>query len=216
MQLRTVSEKEIKQANFIMDLVCDKKNISREQLQIITRKREIVYARQLCHTLMVKNIPNLTLAEIGTLCGGKDHATVWHAKKTINNEIDTNKIIKEDIEYLQEIINKKLNKIDVMLSKLKLSDPRADETGIGFRVLIKDGMDCMCPKTSLPIEPGTGFQKVKFIHPPCQNKCPFMTLDERKGGGDNQKVYFGVVLSCMETPRFYPLENNPEDLIDKI
>lgn len=53
------------------------------------RKREIVTARQLSMAL-AKTFTSHSLAKIGEEIGGKDHATVLHACKTINNLVDTN------------------------------------------------------------------------------------------------------------------------------
>jgi chromosomal replication initiator protein len=64
-----------------------------------TRKREIVQARQLFHYFM-KNGTNLSLAKIGELTGGHDHATVLHSNKTISNLLENNKDI---IDYHDRI-----------------------------------------------------------------------------------------------------------------
>jgi chromosomal replication initiator protein len=44
------------------------------------------------------------LASIGLQCGGKDHATVLHACKTVNNLIDTDKRFKGYILELEKKI----------------------------------------------------------------------------------------------------------------
>ena len=56
-------------------------------LEAKTRKREIVYARQIVMFLAV-GMGLGSLAEVGAQVGGKDHATVLHARKTINNLLD--------------------------------------------------------------------------------------------------------------------------------
>jgi len=52
------------------------------------RKREYVSARQISMTLSM-NYSYKSLAYVGREHGGRDHATVLHAVKTINNLIDT-------------------------------------------------------------------------------------------------------------------------------
>jgi chromosomal replication initiator protein len=47
-----------------------------------------------------------TQSEIGRIVGGKDHATVEHAKKTINNLCETNKLFNEQFNRIN---NKVLN-----------------------------------------------------------------------------------------------------------
>lgn len=54
-----------------------------------TRKREIVMARQVAHFLL-KNKTKLSLSRIGLIAGAKDHATVMHSIKTVQNAIDIN------------------------------------------------------------------------------------------------------------------------------
>lgn len=78
-------------------------NIPISLLQKKTRKREIVQARQM-EMFFALNYTNLSLAKIGLRYGKKDHATVYHAKKTIENLYDTNKEIKKIIDELKIII----------------------------------------------------------------------------------------------------------------
>jgi chromosomal replication initiator protein len=75
---------------FIQKVVCDYFNVSLEILSSKTRKREIVQARQLV-MLFAKEYTKSSLAMIGAHCGNKDHATVLHAVRTINNLIETDK-----------------------------------------------------------------------------------------------------------------------------
>lgn len=58
-----------------------------------TRKREVVEARQLSMTF-AKVFTNCSLRTIGDEFGGKDHATVLHAEKTINNLYETDPILR--------------------------------------------------------------------------------------------------------------------------
>jgi chromosomal replication initiator protein len=58
-----------------------------------TRKREIVQCRQLA-MFFSKQMTKSSLAVIGKYCGNKDHATVLHACKTVNNLADTDKQFK--------------------------------------------------------------------------------------------------------------------------
>lgn len=61
-----------------------------EALQLKTRKREIVEARQVAMYLAKKNSKE-SLAQIGATIGKKDHATVLHACKTVENLKETSK-----------------------------------------------------------------------------------------------------------------------------
>ncbi|MCK5692958.1 MAG: chromosomal replication initiator protein DnaA, partial [Bacteroidales bacterium] len=70
--------------DYIQKVVCNYYNIGLEQLQSKTRKREIVQARQVA-MFFSKSMTKSSLATIGSQIGGKDHATVLHACKTVNN-----------------------------------------------------------------------------------------------------------------------------------
>lgn len=64
--------------------------ISFAALKSKSRKREIVLRRQITMTLCVELVPEAPLAIIGGVLGEKDHATVLHAIKTVNNLIVNN------------------------------------------------------------------------------------------------------------------------------
>jgi chromosomal replication initiator protein len=76
--------------DYIQKVVCDYFNISLDLINSKTRKREIVQARQLAMFFSKKHTKN-SLATIGLQCGNKDHATVLHACRTVNNLIETDR-----------------------------------------------------------------------------------------------------------------------------
>ena len=79
--------------DFIQKVVCDYFDIPIETMKSKTRKREIVQCRQLA-MYFSKQMTKSSLAMIGKHCGNKDHATVLHACKTVNNLADTDKQFK--------------------------------------------------------------------------------------------------------------------------
>lgn len=87
--------------DFIQKIVCDYFNLQAEMLKSKTRKREIVQARQIA-MFFAKNLTKSSLAAIGSVVGGKDHATVLHACKTVNNLIDTDKRFKLYIDEIEK------------------------------------------------------------------------------------------------------------------
>ncbi|MBE9480711.1 MAG: chromosomal replication initiator protein DnaA [Bacteroidetes bacterium] len=89
--------------DFIQKVVCDYFNISLENINSKTRKREIVQARQLAMYFSKKHTKS-SLATIGIHCGNKDHATVLHACKTVNNLIETDKQFRVYVEELDKKI----------------------------------------------------------------------------------------------------------------
>lgn len=90
--------------DYIQKVVCDYFNIHIDMLNSKTRKREIVQARQLS-MFFSKKLTKFSLASIGTHCGNKDHATVLHACRTVNNLIDTDKQFKGYVDDLEKKIN---------------------------------------------------------------------------------------------------------------
>ncbi|MDD4031856.1 MAG: chromosomal replication initiator protein DnaA [Bacteroidales bacterium] len=76
--------------DYIGRIVCEHMNVPIELLHSATRKREIVQARQIA-MYFSKNLTKTSLASIGQQIGGKDHATVLHACKTVTNLQETDK-----------------------------------------------------------------------------------------------------------------------------
>jgi chromosomal replication initiator protein len=90
--------------DYIQKIVCDYFNLPVELMKSKTRKREVVQARQIA-MFFSKSLTKSSLATIGMHCGGKDHATVLHACKTVNNLIDTDKRFKGYIDELGKKIS---------------------------------------------------------------------------------------------------------------
>jgi len=89
--------------DYIQKMVCDYFNISVEQMHSSSRKREIVQARQLA-MYFAKTMTKNSLASIGVDIGGKDHATVLHAVRTVKNLIDTDKHFRVYVEEIEKKI----------------------------------------------------------------------------------------------------------------
>jgi chromosomal replication initiator protein len=89
--------------DYIQKVVCDYFNLPIELLKSKTRKREVVQARQIA-MYFAKQMTKASLASIGAHCGGKDHATVLHACKTVNNLMETDKRFKGYITDLEKKI----------------------------------------------------------------------------------------------------------------
>lgn len=87
--------------DYIQKIVCDYFNIPIDLMQSKTRKREIVQARQVA-MFFSKSLTKSSLATIGSQIGGKDHATVLHACKTVNNLIDTDKRFRVQIDEIEK------------------------------------------------------------------------------------------------------------------
>lgn len=89
--------------DYIQKVVCDYFDMPIELLKSKTRRREVVQARQIA-MFFAKKMTKSSLANIGMHCGGKDHATVLHACKTVNNLVDTDKRFRTYVNELEKKI----------------------------------------------------------------------------------------------------------------
>ncbi len=86
---------------YISKVVCDYFNMQVDALQTKTRKREVVQARQIT-MYFSKSLTKYSLTSIGAQVGDKDHATVLHACKTVNNLKDTDKNFRQYVEDIEK------------------------------------------------------------------------------------------------------------------
>lgn len=87
--------------DYIQKVISDYFQMDVETLQSKTRKRHIVQARQLA-MFFAKKYTKASLASIGSQIGKRDHATVLHACKTVDNLSETDKQFKKYIEDLNK------------------------------------------------------------------------------------------------------------------
>lgn len=105
---RTIVEKFVKNTkrevsiDYIQKVVSDYFQMDIDTLQSKTRKRHIVQARQLA-MFFAKKFTKASLASIGSQIGKRDHATVLHACKTVDNLSSTDKQFKK---YVEDITKK--------------------------------------------------------------------------------------------------------------
>ena len=84
----------------IQRIITDYFNLALEELHSKTRKRNVVQARQLAMYFAKKYTKN-SLAVIGSQIGQRDHATVLHACKTVENLIITDREFKKYVSDLE-------------------------------------------------------------------------------------------------------------------
>lgn len=84
----------------VFKIVCDHFKVNFELVKSNTRKREVAQARHLC-MYFAKMHTKATLVNIGMLCGNKNHATVLHALRSVNNMMETDKNFKYCVEELE-------------------------------------------------------------------------------------------------------------------
>ncbi|WP_196892371.1 chromosomal replication initiator protein DnaA [Aureivirga marina] len=84
---------------YIQKVVSNYFDIDVTTLQSKTRKRQIVQARQLA-MYFAKRMTKSSLASIGAQIGKRDHATVLHACKTVDNLMETDKQFRKYVDEL--------------------------------------------------------------------------------------------------------------------
>ena len=88
----------------VQKVVCEYFNISRDELLSMTRKRNIVQARQIAMYMSRNLISNCSLSTIGAEIGGKDHATVLHACTTVSDLMSTDKTFKQYVTDIEKLL----------------------------------------------------------------------------------------------------------------
>ena len=84
----------------IQQIIADYFNLDIESLHSKTRKRNVVQARQLAMFFSKKYTKN-SLSTIGSQIGQRDHATVLHSCKTVENLIETDRAFKKYVSDLE-------------------------------------------------------------------------------------------------------------------
>lgn len=87
--------------DYIQKVVSDYFQMDIDTLQSKTRKRHIVQARQLA-MFFAKKFTKASLASIGSQIGKRDHATVLHACKTVDNLSSTDKQFRKYVEDISK------------------------------------------------------------------------------------------------------------------
>lgn len=95
-----IVEKEITIEDIVHN-TCEYYHVKDETIYSSSRKRDIVIARQVAMYLTHKHLPNLSLARIGQCIGSKDHSTVLHACRTIEEQLEVDKAMELAIEDIE-------------------------------------------------------------------------------------------------------------------
>ena len=95
-----VVEKELTIEDIVRS-TCEYYHVKDESVYASSRKRDIVLARQVSMYLAHKHLPNLSLARIGQCIGSKDHSTVLHACRTIEDQLEVNKVVEVAIDEIE-------------------------------------------------------------------------------------------------------------------
>lgn len=87
----------------VQKTVADYYGIAEDLLRAKTRKKEIAESRQICMYL-IKEVLGCSLKTIGLHFGGRDHSTVIHAIKQVEEWMAENQKVKDDIDTIKRKI----------------------------------------------------------------------------------------------------------------
>ena len=88
----------------IANIVSEYYQVSIEDMQAKTRKREKTEARQIAMYL-AKKFTKDSLKTIGNFFGGRDHTTVIHSRQIVKDLMDTDPIYRHNVLRLKNLIN---------------------------------------------------------------------------------------------------------------
>lgn len=97
--------KKVNTVEKIRDVVCDYFSLSVDAISTKSRKREVVQARQIAMYLS-KQLTKNSLSSIGCTIGQRDHATVLHACKIVNDLMDIDKGFRTSVREIEEKLKK--------------------------------------------------------------------------------------------------------------
>ncbi len=89
----------------IQELVAEKYGITLEDFAARKRTRSIAFPRQIAMYL-ARQMTDLSLPKIGEKFGGRDHTTVIHAFDKISDMVETDNVLKAEIEEIKEQLHK--------------------------------------------------------------------------------------------------------------
>ena len=88
----------------IMDVVSEHFNVPVAELKGKKRNAEIVLPRQIVMYLC-RNMTDTPLKSIGALLGGKDHASISHGVRKIENDLKTDEALNNTVNIIKKKIN---------------------------------------------------------------------------------------------------------------
>ena len=84
-------------------MVCKYLHLDFGRFNSTERTREIAQARQIA-MFLAKRHTKAPLTQIGSAIGGRNHATVLHSCKTVQNMIDTDKSFRAQLEDIEKTL----------------------------------------------------------------------------------------------------------------
>ena len=101
-----------RQVDFIKQIVAEYYGSSSAIYDSKSQKREIIKVKYIAMWIVLQRVTGITLVEIGGAFGGRDHATVLHAKKVIGGYLSWDKELLEEVNEILSLVDHKLIFID--------------------------------------------------------------------------------------------------------
>ncbi len=87
----------------ITNVVCDRFEVQEKMLYSKSRKKEIAQARQVA-MYFAKKLTDKSLAEIGLNMGNRNHATVLHAIKIVNDQMSYDSVFRSTVRQIENTL----------------------------------------------------------------------------------------------------------------
>ena len=87
----------------ITSVVCEHFGVDEKMLYAQSRKKEIAQARQVA-MYMAKRLTQCPLTEIGQKMGGRNHATVLHAIRTVTEQIEYDAFLRRSVKQIENAL----------------------------------------------------------------------------------------------------------------
>lgn len=88
----------------IVNTVAEHFNINSTDIMSTKKSRNIAYPRQICMYLC-RDLTSISLKEIGTSLGNRDHTTIMHGSNKITADLETDSSLQNTIDVLKKKIN---------------------------------------------------------------------------------------------------------------
>lgn len=89
---------------YIVDIVADHFNLTQQEIYSKNRSNKIAYPRQIA-MYMCRKYLGMSLTDIGKSIGDKDHTTVMHAVKKIEEDLKTDSSLQNNLDILVKKLN---------------------------------------------------------------------------------------------------------------
>lgn len=91
--------------DYIVDTVCEFTNVTHQDINGKSRKKDFVMARQIVMYL-AQTMTNIPATRVGRLIGGRDHSTVLHSCRKIEKGMKDDDSLKTLVENIREALSK--------------------------------------------------------------------------------------------------------------